>query len=153
MQIKSGQIIAISLEPKDNYGNHAILDGFPIWTVTNSDLIELEVNTANGLFATAKSLGPVGSATIVVEVDADLSEGSRFLYGYVEVDILPGEATDLGVFVEPVTVNVVPRVEAAILDVSTSIVEDFVEEAVTEEAILELSSGIVEEAVTEEQAI
>jgi len=107
MSIKAGQQVVLSLDPKDSYGNPAGLDGAPVWNLVGEGLGSLAV-AQDGLTTVFTSSGLIGSATVEVAADVDLSNGVRNLGGSVVIDIEAGEAVDLGVRAESVVVVAAP---------------------------------------------
>jgi len=101
MLIKAGNTFIVHIVPKDIFGNVAKIDGSPIWVVSNPDVSVLETLDIDGLKVKFTSTGLVGSTVIGVSVDADLSEGIVTLTGELAVDIEAGQASDLGLHVEP----------------------------------------------------
>ena len=101
MLIKAGNIVTAHIVPVDAYGNPAKIDGLPVWTLSDPLAITAETIDDTGTKATLSSLGPVGSVTLTVTVDADLGEGIKTLTGQLVLDIEAGEAVDVGFHIEP----------------------------------------------------
>lgn len=123
MQIKAGNKVKISIDPKDSYGNKARIEN-TVWTLSDPSLGSMEPST-DGNSVTFSSIGKVGEAVIEVAADADLTEGVRNIAGSLTLEIQPGEAVDLGLFVEPVVLNVEP---------AESVTEPTLDEVVVDEA-------------------
>lgn len=109
MAIKAGNKVAISIDPRDSFGNVAKVDS-TTWNLVGDDLGSLDV-AGDGLSSVFTSNGKVGQVSVEVSADADLSESVRALSGAVSIDIEAGEAVDLGVHAEPIVVAVAPVVE------------------------------------------
>lgn len=90
------QQVAVSIAPLDKHGAPAVVDGAPVWTTDNSDVLTIEAAT-DGLSATVKAAGPIGTATVTVTVDADLGAGVRPLIGTLDVEVTAGEATSISI--------------------------------------------------------
>lgn len=126
MSIRAGQKVSISIKPVDRFGNAARVDGIPAWAVSDESLGSLEI-TADGNTAILSSIGKVGSITVGVSADVDLSPEVRTLDGSVTIDIEPGEAVDLGVFAEPIVIDVAPT-EAPAADTTAPATGNFAPE-------------------------
>lgn len=107
MSIKAGQSVQVSIDPRDQFKNVAKLDGTPVWNLVGEGLGSLQV-AQDGLAVVFISSGLVGSATVEVAADVDLSDGVRNLGGSVVIDIEAGEAVDLGVRAEPIVLETAP---------------------------------------------
>lgn len=138
MLIKAGNKVKISIDPKDSYGNAARVEGQPMWALNDPSLGSLDVSVS-GTQVVFSSIGKVGQAIIDVAADADLSEGVRNIGGSVTLDIEAGEAVDLGVFAEPVVIEVAP-VEAPavepVADAADEPVAETVEVAPVDEPVV-----------------
>lgn len=116
--IKAGNKVKISINPLDAFGNKARVEN-TVWQLNDPSLGALEPST-DGVSVTFSSIGKVGQAVVEVAADADLSDGIRNIAGSVVVDIEAGEAVDLGVFVEPIVMEVAP-VEASAAPVEETV--------------------------------
>lgn len=101
-----GPLRTLKVRFLDALGNDALVDGFPLWQVTNSDLFAL-TPSADGLFATVSRVGPMGSGQVSVQADADLGTGVHMIIGTLDLEAPAGEATT-------VQIDVVPEVAPAI---------------------------------------
>lgn len=66
-------------------------------TVTSTDPTIVNVVDNGDGTSTARATGPVGTATIVVDADADLGDGVRSIQGTLEVQVVAGDAAVLNV--------------------------------------------------------
>jgi hypothetical protein len=107
MALPAGSKVKVVINPTDQFGNRAKVDGIPLWSVSDEAIATLEV-AEDGLSSVFTSVGPVGTVTVEVTADADMSEGIRNLGGSVVVDIEAGEAIYLGAHIEPIVVDVTP---------------------------------------------
>ena len=156
MQIKAGNQVKISIDPRDAFGNKARVEN-TIWQLNDPSLGELTPST-DGVSVVFSSIGKVGEAVVEVAADADLSEGVRNIAGSVGISIEPGEAIDLGVFVEPVVIAVEPVDAAPVAEepvAEAPVAEEAPVEPVAEEAPVEpvAEAPAVEAAVAEEAPI
>lgn len=138
MLIKAGNKLKLEIRPTDAFGNPARVEGQPVWTLNDPSLGSLDVSVS-GTEVIFSSIGKVGQVVIDVAADADLSEGIRNIGGSLTVDIEAGEAVDLGVFAEPVVIEVAP-VEAPVDEpVADAAVADepAVDAAVADEPVVE----------------
>ena len=93
--LKAGLSLLLVIKPLDQFGNPTVVDGIPAWTSSDESIITLSVS-GDGLSARATSVGPVGTASVSVIADADLSSGVRDLTGVEEITVVAGEAVSLG---------------------------------------------------------
>jgi hypothetical protein len=90
------QKVVLFLEPKTAAGNPAKVDGVPEWSVSNADVLALQVS-ADGMSAVAVASGPLGGAQVNVTADADLGEGARPITAVQDIEVRAAEATQLGI--------------------------------------------------------
>jgi hypothetical protein len=90
----------ISIQPVDARGNPARVDGDPVWTNSNPEVLTLVVDPG-GLSALARATGPIGTSQIGVTADADLGEGVITLSGTLDVEV--GGAQAVGITITPGT--------------------------------------------------
>lgn len=90
-QLTDGQKSSVSVEFLSAGGNPAKVDGKPTWTVSNPDILDLSVSD-DGMTATFKAKGPLGSCFLNLTADADLGEGVKNITGQSEVVVVAGEA-------------------------------------------------------------
>jgi hypothetical protein len=76
----------LTIKPKDARGNDAPIDGAPVWSTSNSELVTL-TPSADGLSCTVTPVGPLGTCTISVTGDADLGPGVKAFTGSRDVMI------------------------------------------------------------------
>jgi hypothetical protein len=88
--------LTFSLSYVDNKGNPAVVDGAPTVTIDRTDLATLTM-AADGMSGSITPLGPVGSAQLTANADADLGEGVVALTTIGTVDFVAGTAIT-GVF-------------------------------------------------------
>lgn len=158
MLIKAGNKVKISIDPKDAFGNAARVEGQPLWALNDPSLGSLDVSVS-GTQVVFSSIGKVGQAIIDVAADADLSEGVRNIGGSVTLDIEAGEAVDLGVFAEPVVIEVAPVEAPAVEPVAdepgepaVATDEPAVEVAPVDEPVVATDEPAVDGTVSEAEA-
>ena len=138
MAIKAGNQVKISIDPRDAFGNKARVEN-TVWQLNDPSLGALQPSS-DGVSVVFSSIGKVGQAVVEVAADADLSDGIRNIAGSVAIDIEPGEAVDLGVFVEPIVMAVAPVVEEPVAPV-TEVPADTTDTATTEAPATETTSA------------
>ena len=104
-EMTNTQQVELKIEPKNRLGKPAQLDGAPAWATDNSDVIAL-TPAADGLSCVVAAAGVVGTATVQVTADADLSDGVRPIIGTIEVNITAGEAQTIEIVPGPATEQV-----------------------------------------------
>lgn len=92
--ITNEQKVQVTLQPLTAAGNPAILDGAPVWTVTEGDAT-LEV-AEDGLSAFLVSGAADVNSTIAVAADADLGEGVVALADTITLAVVLASASTLG---------------------------------------------------------
>jgi hypothetical protein len=91
------QKVALSIEPRTAAGNPARVDGVPVWSVSNAEVLSLQVSE-DGLSAVVTTAGPLGDSQVVVTADADMDEGEvREITGILDVTVVAAEAASLAV--------------------------------------------------------
>lgn len=90
------QKVTLSIQPIDVFGNPAAIDGLPVWTSSNPDMVTISVSE-DGLSATVESTGLMGSTQISVSVDADLGSGVEELVGVLDIEVKSGKAVGINI--------------------------------------------------------
>jgi hypothetical protein len=88
------QKVALSITVVDAKGNPANVDGAPTWTSSDASVVTVAA-AEDGLSAVATAVGPLGTAQVNVQADADLGEGSEAIAGVLDVQIVGGKAVSL----------------------------------------------------------
>src|SRR5262245_60005011 len=70
VQLTSNQRQTLSVVFTDSRGNPAPVDGEPVWAIDNPNLISL-LPAADGLSCVISAVGPLGSALVSIQADAD----------------------------------------------------------------------------------
>lgn len=91
LQMSSSQQTEGSFQLQDNRGNPTEPDGVPVWSTDNSDILDV-VPAADGRSAVIKAKGPLGTANVQVECDADLGTGVAPLILLGEITVTAGQA-------------------------------------------------------------
>ena len=89
--IKASQKVQLNVAFTDKYGNQAVVDGKPEWSVSNVELGSVEV-AEDGLSVWFVPTGKVGQVQVSVQADADLGEGVNSIIGIQEFDVVAGTA-------------------------------------------------------------
>ncbi len=96
MDLKITQKAPLSIAIQDKAGNPAKVDGAPVWSLTDPSLGTL-VASDDGMSAELTPTGPLGSAVIQVNADADLGEGVKTILGELPVTFVGGEAISISI--------------------------------------------------------
>lgn len=75
----------------DGKGNPAFTDGVPLWSTDKPDIVDV-IPAADGMSATIKPKGPLGSAQIEIQADADMGAGVKTFSVFGQVEIVGGDA-------------------------------------------------------------
>lgn len=94
--LKVSQKLPFSIAIKDKGGNPALVDGAPVWSLTDPSLGSFEV-AADGMTALLSATGPLGSCMVQVLADADLGDGQQDLLGEYPVDFVAGDAATIAI--------------------------------------------------------
>jgi hypothetical protein len=76
----------------DAKGNPAPVDGDPVWSSSDAAIITVTADTTNAMQAMVTPVGPIGTAQVKVEADADLGAGVTSLVTLMDVTIVAGQA-------------------------------------------------------------
>ena len=96
IQLTDSQQCELSIKPVDKKGNPAKVDGKPVWSVDNTELLSV-TPSADGLSCTLAAVGPLGSGTVSVKADADLGEGVSEVVGVANVEVVAGQAVTVNI--------------------------------------------------------
>lgn len=91
-KLTATQQVDASFTVTDKKGNPAPVDGIPTWSTDNSDLLSL-TPSADGKSCTIVAVGPLGTANVFVNADADMGGGTKPIIGRGEITVDAGEAT------------------------------------------------------------
>lgn len=93
-QLKVTQFETFPLAIKDKFGNPALVDGVPAWSVDDNALALIDP-AADGMSAVLKPIGPVGIVTISVSADADMGAGVEAVSGSLPIELVAGQAVTI----------------------------------------------------------
>jgi hypothetical protein len=97
LQLTDVQEVDLSIGPKDREGNPAQLDGVPTWVSSDPSIVTVTA-AADGLSAVAATVGPLGTATVTVTGQGDLTGGgSDEVTDTVTVTVVGSQASSLNV--------------------------------------------------------
>jgi hypothetical protein len=85
------QQVNVEIRAKNRRGGPAGLQS-PEWSTDNSDVLRLEPH-ADGQSCRIVAAGPIGTANVTMQADADLGDGVQPVVGTLSFDITPGTAT------------------------------------------------------------
>ena len=94
--LTNAQKVGLSLQPLDQYGNPARVDGTPLWGLSDETLGTLDV-APDGLSAEFTTSGTLGVEQVNATADADLGAGVRPITATLDIQIEPSEAVSLGI--------------------------------------------------------
>lgn len=75
----------------DAKGNAAKVEGAPVWSSSDDTILTVEA-AADGMSATITPAGPLGTAQVKVEADADLGPGVLPIITIGDVEVVAGQA-------------------------------------------------------------
>lgn len=92
------QKVALSVTPVDAAGNPAKIDGVPLWSIIGAQpgILSLTI-AADGLSCELFAAGPLGTAQVQVQADADLGAGVVAITGLLDVEVAAGQAVTLNI--------------------------------------------------------
>lgn len=93
---------------EDKFGNPAVVDGVPVWTVADPAILTMAVSE-DGMTATFTATGVAGTTQVSMDADADLGEGVRTITAIDSIQVVPGEAVVAGFAFGDATEQVVPE--------------------------------------------
>lgn len=102
LRLPDDKQVQLSINPLSRRGNPARIDGTPRWTSSDESVVTL-TPSEDGKSATAKAVGPTGTAQISVVADADLGEGVREITGIETIEVVEGEAATVGITAGEIT--------------------------------------------------
>ena len=91
------QKATLTLTAVDAKGKPAVLDGAPEWLSGNTDLLQIQNISSDGMSAEAVAMGALGEGKITVTADAKLGPDVKPIIGSLDFRITPGEATQITV--------------------------------------------------------
>lgn len=94
--LSNAQKVTAIVEPLDQYGSPARIDGVPSWNNSDPSIVSL-VPAADGLTAVVTALGPLGLTQISATADADLGQGVRPISQQADIQVEASEAVTLGI--------------------------------------------------------
>lgn len=97
LQLTDVQEVVLSIGPKDSQGNAAPLSGTPTWASSDDTVLTVAAAT-DGMSATAVTTGKLGTATVTVTAQGDLTgAGADTVTDTVTVTVVGSEASSLNV--------------------------------------------------------
>ncbi len=93
LELPVGKQVSLGVIILDAANNPARVDGVPVWTVDNTDVLSVEA-AADGMSCVVKTIGPLSATAPLVtfSADADLGAGVKPLIGTFTVTVTAGEA-------------------------------------------------------------
>lgn len=86
---------SFAFKPVDKNGNPALIDGLPVCTFSNPALGVLTTDAAGVGHLTP--VGPLGTAQLQVEADADIGVGVQKITALLDVELVAGTAVGFGI--------------------------------------------------------
>jgi hypothetical protein len=94
--INDSQKVLLTAEALSAAGNSAQVDGPVVWAVSASaGVVQLVTVDDKSVYAVA--IGPFGLATVQATADADLTSGTSYIVGSIDVEVVGGPAVTLNV--------------------------------------------------------
>ena len=90
--LTSEEQVVLHAEPISAAGNPAGIDGTITWTVSDPALVTL---IPNGFDCMVVTNGPLGSAVVTAEADADLGVGTSLIQGTFDVEVIAAPAASI----------------------------------------------------------
>lgn len=95
MNLAYTQQLPVSIQPVAKKGNPAPVDGAPVWTSSNTELVTVTA-AADGMSAMITPVGGMGGpTTITVTADADLGSGVTPIIGTLDITVTGGQAVSI----------------------------------------------------------
>ena len=94
--LTDAQKVSLAVAFTNPIGNPAPVDGVPAWTVSDPNVIDLQV-ADDGLSAVAVTKGPLGPCQVTVTADADMGSGVRSITGTLDIEVRASEAVAVGI--------------------------------------------------------
>ncbi len=98
--LRDSQQVALSYTATSKKGNPTSVQD-PAWSSSDESVVTVAGNTTGG--ATAKAVGPTGTATITLTGDADLGEGVKPVRGVLDIEVVAGDAAVFNITVATAT--------------------------------------------------
>lgn len=93
--LKDSEKVNASIVITDAKGNPARIDGKPVWAAGEEALLTVQP-ADDGMSASIAAVGPLGISQVTVTADADLGDGEKTLTGILDIEVVGGEATNVG---------------------------------------------------------
>jgi len=92
------QKVHLAVRPIDAAGNQAPVDGKPTWAAggANPEILEL-VPSDDGLSCDVFTVGPLGTAQVQVNADADMGEGIVPIVGLLDIEVQASQAVSVAI--------------------------------------------------------
>jgi hypothetical protein len=94
--LTTSEKVGLTIQPQDQYGNPARVDGIPSWGLSD-DTIGSLTPALDGLSAEFVTSGALGLTQVNVQVDADLGGGVRPVVGTLDIQVEAAEAVTVGI--------------------------------------------------------
>ncbi len=94
--LTTAEKVGLTIQPQDQYGNPARVDGVPAWGLSDETVGTL-TPAADGLSAEFVTSGALGTTQVNVQVDADLGGAVRPVVGTLDIQVEASEAVTVGI--------------------------------------------------------
>lgn len=94
IQLTDEQRVTLHAQPVTEGGNPAGIDGPVTWSVSDPALVTLN---PNGFDCEVVTNGPLGTAVVTVEGDADLGAGVTLINGSVDIEVIAAPAVSINI--------------------------------------------------------
>jgi hypothetical protein len=100
MQLTADQQVDLSISGEDAYNNPVDISGDVTWLSSDESIVIVEGRSDDVSKATAKAVGPAGTAAVTVTNDAD-RDGTGDFMGSLAIDVVAGTIAEI--VIEPGT--------------------------------------------------
>lgn len=96
MILKDNEKVTGIVNPLSAAGNPAPVDGVPVWASSDPAIVTVEA-APDGLSAVVSAVGPLGTAQVSVQADADMGTGVKAIVGVGDVQVVASDATTVAI--------------------------------------------------------
>lgn len=84
--------VTVSVTYQDSKGNQAEVDGDVVWSSSDTNIVDVEVDGNNSTLATVTPGDALGQAQVIATADADLGEGVTEIVCTMDITVVAGQA-------------------------------------------------------------
>ena len=95
VQLTADQQVELSISGEDAYDNPVDVTGDVVWTSSDESIVVVEAtDPSDNTKATAKAVGPAGTAAVTVSNDVD-QDGTGDFQGSIAIDVVAGDIAEV----------------------------------------------------------